>query len=381
MPPRLIYLVPEDWYFVLHRMAMARAARDAGYEVHVATRVNAHGLAINKEGFRLHPLDWHRGSISPSDVIRTIIAVRHLYRMVTPDLVHHIGLQASVLGSLATWDAPLAQINAVVGLGYIFVSNNLKARVLRLLLTPVLPRLLSQPASRVLVENPDDRTFLAAMGVSPERIVVFPGSGVDVEEFRPLAEPGGMVTAAFVGRMIEEKGVRTLLEAHELLRRSGRPVQTVLAGTPDPANPNSISAKEIEVWQTRPGIQWLGYVSDVSTIWEKAHIAILPSRREGFPMSLAEAAACGRPLIATDVPGCREIAIQGVNALLVPPNDPVALADAIDRLVKNPELRRAFGAAGRQIVVEKFSSERVGREMMALYNSIVHITKTSVVSG
>lgn len=368
---RILYLVTEDWYFAAHRLPMARAARDAGYDVHVITSVNQHGPAIRNEGFELHPIDWRRGSVNPIDLLRTVSAVRSHYRRIKPDLVHHVGLQASVVGSMAAWKLAVAQINSFVGLGFIFSSTDLKAKFLQALLRPVLPHLLGQPLSLVTTENRDDQAILSEMGVRPERYVVFPGSGVDTEKLGVLPEPMGEFTIAFAGRMIEDKGLRTLIAAHDLLAERGRPVQLLLAGAPDPANPSSISTRELEIWQKRPGIRWLGHVTDISTVWAAAHIAVLPSRREGLPISLLEAASCGRPLVATDVPGCREIARHDVNALLTPAEDASALADAIARLADAAELRSQFGAAGRRIVQEEFSNERVSREIVALYEAIM----------
>jgi len=369
--PRLLYLLTEDWYFIGHRMPVARAARDAGYEVHVATRVREHGRAIEDEDFHLHPVEWHRGSVNPVHLARTIGEVRRLYRSLKQDLLHHIGLQAAVVGSLASWDAAIPQINAFVGLGHAFSSNSPKALFARTLLQPVLPYLVGRPWSLVMVENTDDKNFMAAMGVKPERIVIFAGTGVDPDEFKVLPEPDESITIAFVGRLIEDKGVRRLIAAHELLAKRGRPVRLLLAGRPDSANPSSIPLRDIAEWQTKPGIHLLGYVADVSAVWAQAHIAVLPSRREGLPLSLVEAASCGRPLVATDVPGCREIARPGVNALLVPPNDAAALADAIDRLAGDAALRHRFGAASRRIVVEEFDSRIIKRNLVELYNSMI----------
>jgi len=161
--------------------------------------------------------------------------------------------------------------------------------------------------------------------------------------------------------------LRTLIAAHRLLGQRGKGVRLLIAGEPDPANPTSIPETEIAAWTLDPTIVRLGYVADIRTVWSAAHIAVLPSRREGLPMMLIEAAACGRPLVATDVPGCREIARPAVNALLVPPDDAVALADAIDRLARDRELRRRFGAAGRELAQREFSRSRVGHDIVALY--------------
>ena len=179
------------------------------------------------------------------------------------------------------------------------------------------------------------------------------------------------MTVGFVGRLLDSKGLRTLVAAHELLARRGRAVRLLIAGAPDPANPDSIPPAEIAAWSARSGVELLGHVADIGAVWAAAHIAVLPSRREGLPKSLLEAAACGRPIVATDVPGCRAIAREGVNALLVPADDAAALADAIDRLAQDAELRRRFGAASRRLAEDEFSSQRIGRETVALYDRLL----------
>ena len=179
------------------------------------------------------------------------------------------------------------------------------------------------------------------------------------------------MTVGFVGRLLDDKGLRTLIAAHEILARRGQAVRLLIAGEPDPANPASIPPDEIAAWARRPGIDVLGHVADIRDVWKAAHIAVLPSRREGLPKSLLEAAACGRAIVATDVPGCREIARPDVNALLVPVDDAPALADAIARLANDGALRRKFGAAGRQLVEAEFSAAQVGKQTVALYDRLM----------
>lgn len=369
--PRLLYLVTEDWYFVSHRLPMARAAREAGFEVHVGARVAQHGKAITDEGFALHPLPWKRGSADPVAFLGTVRALRALYRELRPDLVHHVALQPSIVGSLAALGLPMAVINAVAGMGFTFTATSPQARVARFLMKAMMRRLFNRPASVVLVQNPDDQAALAALGIAQERIVRIPGSGVDIERLRPLPEPGGPPVAAYVGRLLEDKGLRTLLDAHTRLTERGQPVRLLLAGDPDPANPGTISATLLEQWRRRPGVELLGHVTDIRSVWEAAHMAVLPSRREGLPLSLLEAAACGRPLIATDVPGCREIARAGINAILVPVDDAEALATAMGRLAGDPALRAQYGGASRGLAEAEFSSDRIGREVVALYRRML----------
>ena len=370
-PPILVYLVTEDWYFLSHRLPMALAAQRAGYDVHVATHVVSDGPAIKSYGFQLHPLNWRRGSTNPLAVLAIIREVRRLYRQLAPDLVHHVALEPAIIGSLASVGLNTACLNALAGLGYVFTSRTFRARSTAAAIRMLIRTLMNRPQHAVLVQNGDDRAVMKKLGVTDGRVFLIPGSGVDIDMLKPLPEPSGPVTAAFVGRLLDDKGVRTLVAAHEILARRGRSIQLLIAGQADPANPASIPAEEINKWSRSAGIEFLGQVDDIREVWRRAHIAVLPSRREGLPKSLLEAAACGRPIVATDVPGCREIARQDHNALLVPTDDPTALANAIGRLAEDADLRKRFGAAGRRLVEAEFSAARVGNEMVVLYGRLL----------
>ena len=368
---RLLYLVSEDWYFLSHRLPMARAARDAGYEVHVATRVVGGGAAIMAEGFKLYPLQWRRGSTNPIDFIKAIFEVRCAYRALAPDLVHQVAFWPSVVGSLAAIGLSMRRLSALAGLGFAFTSNSFKARAVRTVTRLFLPRLLGGARSAVLVQNPDDYAAMIAIGIDRSRIFRIAGSGVDTLHLRPLPEPAGQMTMAYVGRLLDDKGLRALISAHALLAAQGETIRLLIVGEVDPVNPASIPSQEIDAWRRQPAIEVPGHVSDIRTVWAKAHIAVLPSRREGLPMSLLEAAACGRPIVATDVPGCREVARAGVNAFLVPVDDARALADAVLRLAHDPAMRAQFAAAGRLLVEREFSSTRVGAETVTLYRTLL----------
>ena len=374
--PKLVYLVTEDWYFLSHRLPMARAAKAAGYDVHVVTHVDQGKKAIEAEGFQLHAVNWRRGSINPLAFLGNIRAVRDIYRTINPALVHHVALQPTIVGSLAAAQLPYLRLNALAGLGYTFTSQTLKARLVRPVLRRLLKHVLGHARAAVLVQNEDDRAAVQSLGIAAERIFTIPGSGVDTAALTPLPEPDGPLTAAFVGRLLDDKGVRTLVRAYDILAERRDAIRLLIAGEPDPANPVSIPPKEIAAWGQRTGITVLGQVPDIRDVWKEAHIAVLPSRREGLPKSLLEAAACGRPIVATDVPGCREIARRNVNALLVPPDDATALAAAIDQLAKNAEMRREFGQAGRRLVEAEFSADKIGREICALYGRLAALAKS-----
>ena len=364
---RLLYVATEDWAFLSHRLPMARAARDAGFEVHVATRVSNAAAAIEAERFILHPIPLVRGSLSPFAMFSTIAALRRVHRDVKPALTHHVALQACVLGSLSAFGQSTATINAFIGLGYSFTSNTRKAQALRRLIGLLLRFLLKEPNRIALVQNSDDAAALMSIGISKDRIALIPGSGVDVDRFTPLPEPQAPPTFGFVGRLLADKGIHTLIAAHRSLRARVPDARLIIAGTPDPANPASIMEAEAKTWNMEPGVTWLGHVNDIAGLWARAHIAVLPSRREGLPLSLLEAAACGRAMIATDVPGCREIVVHHQTGLLFPIDDATGLADAMAQLAADPASRARYATAARKRVVENFAAAIIGRQTVALY--------------
>lgn len=369
-PRRLLYVANEDFAFLRNRLPMARAARKAGYEVHVATRVDKGAMAIEGEGFILHPIPFRRGGLSPFAAVPTILALRRVERKIQPDVVHHAGLQCCVYGAIAALGMRLRQVNAITGLGYIFTSLTWQTRILKRALAWLLPWLLNRKGSAVLVQNPDDQAALIDLGIEQTRMVLIPGSGIDTDAFQPLPEPSGPITFGFAGRLMTDKGIRALVAAQMILRSQGREANLVIAGNPDPANPASVHISEVEEWSRRPGITWLGHINDIVSLWRTCHFAVLPSHREGLPVSLLEAAACGRPMIAADAPGCREIVLDRKTGLLVPIEDPAALAEAISKLAASRELRAEYGQAARQLVVDKLSARIIGRSIVQLYDEL-----------
>ncbi len=373
MAPRILYVVTEDWYFLSHRLPMAQAAKAAGYEVHVATRIKDGRARIEQEGFIPHPLSWSRGSLSPIGSFSAALELRRLFGEVEPDIVHNIALKPVVLGTLASLGlSRIAVVNSLTGLGAVFVDDGGSGGFTRRVVEFALSHLLKRARSCTVVQNPDDRRFLLDLGVPADSVTIIAGSGVDLDRYRVLPEPRPPVTAAFVGRMLRHKGVMTLVDAFRLLTDRGVKLRLLLAGDCDKENPGSLAPEQLREFASAFGIVWLGHVADISEVWREAHFAVQPSRGgEGLPKSLLEAAACGRAMVATDVPGCREIAIEGETGLLVPVDDVEALADAMARLAEDAALRARFGEAARRLVEAKFSADAIGKEIVSLYDKMI----------
>jgi glycosyltransferase involved in cell wall biosynthesis len=372
MARHILYVVTEDWYFLSHRLPMARAAKQAGYEVHVATRLKSGKAAIEREGFVPHALSWSRGSLSPWGGFAAVIELRRLLRALAPDILHNISLKPVLLGTTASLGlSAIAVVNSLTGLGTLFIGEAGVSALARKAVRHALSRLLRRGRSKTVVQNPDDRAFVLGLGVPSGSVVLIPGSGVDTHALTPLPEPPPPVTAAYVGRMLADKGVVTLIEAFALLGERKVPLQLLLAGDTDKENPGSLAPEQLREFASLYGINWLGHVADIKEVWARAHFAVLASRREGLPKSLLEAAACGRPMVATDAPGCREIAIAGETALTVKVDDVTALADAMAKMADDAEMRRRFGANARALVERKFSADAIGRETVELYDRLI----------
>lgn len=371
---KILYLVTEDWYFCSHRLALAVAARAQGFDVVVATRVTGHGAQIREAGLRLVPLNWQRRSLNPIAGIAALCRLVRLYRQERPDLVHHVALKPVILGSMAAAVSGRPRcVNALAGLGFVFASTSLRARLLRPVVRGLLAIVLGRGGARVIVQNPDDRDFLKAHHMAQaDRIHLIRGAGVDLQEFQPRPEPGGAVTVALVSRMLWDKGVGVLVEAARILKRHGANVHVTLAGIPDTASPNAVPEVQLQAWNHEGIVDWIGFCDDVPALMARSHMAVLPSTYgEGVPKCLIEAAAAGRPIIAADGPGLREIVRHGETGLLIPPGDPQALADAIERLAGDGDLRRRMGAAGRQWAEAEFGADKVIGETLALYRELL----------
>lgn len=373
--PKLLFLVHEDWFFWSHRLAVARAALQNGYEVIVATRVLGDAQKIRDEGFRLIPWRLIRESYSPLNEFRAIRQVRQIYSTEKPDIVYHVALKPILYGSLAALGRKhLRAINALTGLGYLAASSTRKARFLRLLIWNFFRLFLNKPHQRVLVENPDDkRLLIEKLKVPPERIALIRGSGVDLSRFQPTAEPSGTPVVLFASRMLWIKGIREFVEAAKVLRSKGLNARFVLAGGSDLGSPSCVPRHQLLEWHSSGSVEWWGHQPDMPQIFKQANLVCLPSHGgEGVPTVLMEAAASGRAIVTSDVPGCRDIVRHGVNGRIVPPGDAAALAEAIEELLKNSAMRLEMARRGREIAVNEFSQEMVAEQTLALYSELLN---------
>ncbi|MFQ5615678.1 MAG: glycosyltransferase family 4 protein [Anaerolineales bacterium] len=370
---KIILVSNTEWYLYNFRRALGLFLKARGWEVVMASPPGEYAKRLQALGFRWIQWDLGRKTLAPWKEIDAILEIARIYRREKPDLVHHNTIKPCIYGTLAARMAGVRGIvNAITGRGYVFLGNDAGARLLK----PVahaLYRLAFSPHNCVAIfENAaDQKYFLENQLISPARARLIESSGVDPDLFTPSPEPAGIPVILQASRMLWDKGVGVLVEAARILHERV-PVRVALAGNPDPGNPASIPEAALRGWHEEGVIEWWGFQPDMNTAFGKSHIVTLPTMyAEGLPISLLEAAACGRPIVATPTPGCRDLIIEGYNGFLVPPNDPAALAGALEKLATDPGLRAKMGAAGRQRVLEKYTNALVNTATLSVYRALI----------
>ncbi|MGY6274891.1 glycosyltransferase family 4 protein [Methylomonas sp. MgM2] len=371
---KLLFFVTEDWYFCSHRLALAKAARQAGFEVSVLTRLHRHGDIIRSAGINVIPLNVDRGGINPVTELRTLLQVAKVYREVKPDIVHHIALKPVLYGGIvALFMRRLKVVNLLAGLGVIFSSQRFKARLLRPWVEFLCRILFRRRNTCTIVQNKEDHeALLQRLQIDRSCVRLIKGSGVDIERFYPSPEPDGTVSVALASRLLWDKGVGEYVAAVALLKQKGLRFDAFLLGQPDSENMASVSLEDLQTWNQEGDVRWIGQVDDIAQFWRGGHVAVLPSYYgEGVPKCLIEAAACARPIVTTDTAGCHEIVEDGVNGILVPPRDINALADALEKLILDQQLRKEMGRAGRARVEQEFSDQIVLTQTLSVYQAML----------
>lgn len=371
-PKRLLFVANVAWFFASHRLSIALAARRKGYEVHVAAGPDGESPIV-EAGLPFHPLPVVRSAAGLSDETRLLRALRTLYQQLAPDLVHHVTLKPVLYGSLAARQSGVPWVvNAISGAGTLMLATGPRARIRRSIVLPLLRLGSNRPNVRVIFQNSDDQAEYVSAGIIPaDQAILIAGSGVDLDLFRPSPLPAGVPIAMLPARLIFDKGIGEFVEAARVLRARAVPARFVLVGGLDPHNATAVPAATVQQWVDEGVVEWWGHRADMAGALAEASIVCLPSYREGMPKALLEAAAAGRPIVTTDVPGCRDCVEEGRTGLLVPPRDATALAGGLEALLVNAERRASMGAAARVLAERAFGLQQVVDRHLTLFQDLL----------
>ena len=377
MPPRLIMVVNCPAFFLSHRLKIALAAQKSGFEVHIAT---GPGLAIQQivdNGLTHQKLPLSRSGMNLVSEFRALYSLYRLFIKIQPQLVHLVTIKPVLYGGIAARLTGVQSVVAAVsGLGFNFTAQGLKSALVSYLVSKMYRFALGKQSLKVVFQNSNDcKTLSKVANLSPDKVIIIEGSGVDLSEYTRTPLPKGLPIVVMAARLLRDKGIYEFVEAAELLKNRGVKAQFWLAGDRDEGNPASVDISELEVWRKNKNVELLGHREDIPHVFSQAKIIVLPSYyREGLPKVLIEAAACGRPVVTTDMPGCRDAINPEVSGILVPPRDTGTLADAIQRLLLDPKLCEQMGKSARQLAEQKFSIEKVVSTHMSIYNELLETT-------
>ena len=371
---RLLFILNDAPFFVTHRLSLAIAARNLGFEVHVAApHDTAAAATVERAGILLHDIPLKRGTRSPLGELRLIGSLAKLIRMLRPDLIHAVSMKPILYGSsMARLMGVPAVVNAVTGLGHLFLIRGLLGQLQRGIIKRIYKFALGHHNSRAIFQNPDDlNLFIGNNLVDSNTALIIKGTGVDMEVFKLLEEPSGEPVVMFPARVIGDKGIHEFIEAARKLKGKELAVRFVIVGRTDPDNPTDVGEPTIRQWEREGLVEWWGFSSNMAETLPKAHIICMPSYREGLPRVLIEAAACGRAVVTADVPGCREIVKDGENGLIVPVRDAVATAKAVHRLVENIDMRKCMSIRAREIAEAEYAVSKFVSDTFAVYKTVM----------
>lgn len=358
--------------FLSHRLPIAIAAKDSGFDVHVVSSEGEEIDSIQNNGLTYHVLPMSRSGKNLFNELVTLAKLTFLFIKIRPDLVHLVTLKPILYGGLvARITGVKVLIAAVAGLGSTFLASSLLEYIRYFLIKNAIVWILESTKSSVIFQNNDDKETLLSNKLDRLKVYLIPGSGVKLREFPYLPEKTDNLVITMPARLIRDKGVIEFAGAAKILFHRGHQLEFRLLGVPDPANPRSLTTEELERIERDGFVKLLGFQKETARLYAESNIICLPSYREGMPKALLEAAACGRAVVTTDVPGCRHAIIENKTGILVPARNAVALADAIEKLVQDDKLRFKMGRLGRKLAEEKFSIENVVQKHMKIYSNAI----------
>jgi glycosyltransferase involved in cell wall biosynthesis len=373
---KLVFVVNVDWFFISHRLPIALKAISEGYEVHLICKDTGKSKELSELGLHVHNIPFSRSGGKLSNEIHSLLGLRRLFKNINPNIIHAVTIKPVIYSGLSLHFLKKKPnfVAAISGLGYVFSANSFRAKLTKLLVSILYKFAFYHKSKVVIFQNTTDEKILSSVtNLSENEKVLIKGSGADLGIYKYCKEPdSSSIKIAMACRLLKEKGVYEYVEAAKIVHSKLDNVEFLLAGTPDEENPNSISQAELDEWNNNGIIKSLGHCKNISKIFSDSHIITMPSfYGEGVPKVLIEAAACGRPIVTTDNPGCRDSIIPDVTGKLVPIKDSLSLAEALIKLIKNPTLRVTMGKKAREYAEREFDEKSVVQKHMNIYSKLL----------
>ena len=364
---KFLFILNTDKFLLSHRLEIANALIKNNHEVHLGSELSDASRELKASGIKVHKIYINRSKTGVLNLIRTTFSIYRLINRIKPDIVHFISIKPVLLGCLALkfYKKNIKIITSITGLGYIFVAKGILANIKRLGTCFLYKIALSNNHINIIFQNKSDKDFIKNLcNLSPKQIFLIGGSGVDLNKFKPIDNKFENNIVILPARIVESKGILEFIKAAEILKGKAK---FILCGNYDYEAKDFISESIIKKWVRNSVIEYIGYKKDIEKLFQIASIIVLPSYREGFPKVLCEAAACGIPVITTNVPGCRDAILNNVTGLLVPSKSVKELSQKILYLLENQTILKKMSSASRKMAIEKFDINYVVQKHLEIY--------------
>jgi glycosyltransferase involved in cell wall biosynthesis len=374
MSKKILFIVNVDWFFVSHRLPIALSAIKEGYEVHIACDITDKGEYLTNLGLKVHPLPFSRSGKNIFSELNSLRAIYKLLKNVKPDLVHAVTIKPVLYGGIISRVCNVrAFVGAVSGLGLVFIANDLKTKAIRIFVKALYKLSFKHRNMKAIFQNEVDKSTLINSGIiTADDTILIKGSGADLSEYSFSVEDQGTPKVIMAARLLKEKGVLEFISMARTLKEKGVVANFLLVGEPDYGNPNSFTANDLVLWKRAGFIELVGFSNDIPKLFSQSHVVVLPSfYGEGLPKVLIEAAACGRPIVTTNNPGCREAVIENETGFIVPIKDVDALSASVLKLIEDKALRIQMGLAAREFAVKEFDVRSVVKKHLEIYKELL----------
>jgi glycosyltransferase involved in cell wall biosynthesis len=367
---KILFIVNVDWFFISHRLPLAIEALTKGYEVHIACGISDKKEYLENLGLKVHPLNISRSGTGIKGELKAFVEVYKILKKITPDIAHFVTIKPVLYGGIASrFLGSFRKVFAISGLGFVFVAQTIKAKIVRIIVKSMYKIALGGKNSHVIVQNPEDKKVILSFNVTDnENITLIKGSGVDLEQYTYKISENNVPKIVMASRLLKEKGVFEFVTAAEILENKNLKVEFELYGEIDEGNPNSLTKNDLDRISKISNLKIKGFSNNIKSVFQKSDIVVLPSYYgEGLPKVLIEAAACGRAIITTDMPGCKDTIIENKTGLFCKTKDAESLAFQIEKLILDKALRNSMGESGRVLAEKEFDINKVVEKHFEIY--------------